>query len=152
MVYETKLNLVNKIKILLAGGIAEELLFGADHASIWRSLDREQATRVTIDYIRQYGFDDEFQAHYMLEQWYSMDKSQTDLDIEKMIAHFVSDTRELLSKDIDLLRALSHKLMNEWEINAQDMMKLAHTHGHNVETKEEGFLHITEYSTMINTK
>ena len=61
-IHETKDNLISRIKVLLAGGLAEDLVFGEGNASVGRITDREQATMTTIDVIRRYGFDHEFQA------------------------------------------------------------------------------------------
>jgi hypothetical protein len=50
-IHETKENILRKIKIFLAGGIAEELIFGKDNASIGRSGDRVEVTVLAIDYV-----------------------------------------------------------------------------------------------------
>ena len=47
-IHETRDNIVNKIKIYLAGGIAEEIIFGKQDASIGRSQDREQIGRAHV--------------------------------------------------------------------------------------------------------
>ncbi len=82
-VHETKNQLLSKIKVLLAGGLAEEVVFGDGNATTGRSADREQATSITLDFVRKYGFDREFQAHYGMEGAWVMDKSVTDLECGK---------------------------------------------------------------------
>ena len=61
-IHETRAQMLGKIKVLLAGGIAEEIVFGPDNATTGRSRDREQATMLTLDFVRKHGFDREFQA------------------------------------------------------------------------------------------
>ncbi|HAD12343.1 MAG TPA: peptidase M41, partial [Saprospirales bacterium] len=97
-IYETRENLIKKIKVFLAGGLAEEQVFGADHATVGRSNDREQVTMLAMDYIRRHGFDERYQANYTLEYGFAMDKFATDKDVEAMIAGLVQETRDLLER------------------------------------------------------
>jgi hypothetical protein len=148
-IYETRDSILKKIKIYLAGGIAEEVLFGKGSASIGRSHDREQATILAIDYIRKHGFDEEFQAIYMLEYGYTMDKFATDTDIEKMIARLVAETQELLSLHKSLLQALAMKLAAVGSLDAPDVAAIGVEHGLNVVVKEEGYLQIAPYHQAL---
>jgi hypothetical protein len=148
-IYETRENLVNQIKIYLAGGIAEEIVFGKGNASTGRSHDREQATSLTIDYIRKYGFDDEFQANYMLEFAYSMDKAVTDIDIEKMVTRLASETRELLSFHQRLLQAIATQLAAAGTLQAREVADIAANYGVAVNVKKEGYLKIPDYDQIL---
>jgi Peptidase family M41/ATPase family associated with various cellular activities (AAA) len=152
MLHETKENLINKIKIYLAGGIAEEIVFGKGNASIGRIHDREQATSLAIDYVRKYGFDEEFQANYALDFAYTMDKSVTDVDVEKMIARLVSETKELLSAHQPLLHELSIELANKGSMDAKDISVISKKYGVNALIKEEGFLNIAGYNNSLRKK
>jgi hypothetical protein len=148
-IHETKVNILNKIKIYLAGGLAEEIVFGKPFASIGRSHDREQATILAIDYIRKYGFDDEFQANYTLEGAYILDRKVTDMDIEKMITHLVSDTKEILGLHRELLRDLSIELCIKGSLEAKELAQFARKYKLNAAVKEEGFLHIADYNKKL---
>jgi hypothetical protein len=148
-IYETRENLINKIKIYLAGGLAEEIVFGKAHASIGRGNDREQATSYVIDYIRKYGFDDEFQANYTLEYGYIMDKFTTDTDIEKMITRLVGETQELLLLHKPLLQTLSLRLAAKGSLDAEEVVAVAGEHGLSVTAKEEGYLKISGYQQFL---
>jgi Peptidase family M41/ATPase family associated with various cellular activities (AAA) len=149
-IHETKENIVNKIKIYLAGGIAEEIVFGKPNASIGRSHDREQATILASDYIRKYGFDDEFHAVYNIDSYpHKFDMSITDIDIEKMMAHLVSETRELLIQNIILLKDMSKELSVKGSLEAQEIVHLAQKHKMKIVSKEEGYLHIFEYKNKM---
>ncbi len=149
LIHETKENIVNKIKIYLAGGIAEELIFGKDNASIGRSGDRQEVTVLAIDYIRRYGFDAEFQANYALEMAYAMDKAATDMDIEKMIAHLVSETYQMLAAHKTLLVALSKALMKKGSLDATEIAVIAKPFGHNILVQSEGHLEIPNYEQKL---
>ncbi|MCY7367054.1 MAG: AAA family ATPase [Chamaesiphon sp.] len=148
-IYETKENLVRQIKIYLAGGLAEDIMFGDKLASVGRIHDREQATKITIDYIRRYGFDDEFQANYTLEYGHSMEMKATDNDIEKMIARLVSETRELLAFNKPLLQELASKLSVTGNLTATEVAAIGIKHGLPVVVEAEGFLKIPAYDQLL---
>jgi Peptidase family M41/ATPase family associated with various cellular activities (AAA) len=149
-IYETRETIIGKIKIYLAGGIAEEVIFGKPLASIGRNHDREQATMLSIDYIRKYGFDEEFQANYTLEYGYTMDKFTTDTDIEKMMARLVSETQELLNLHKPLLQQLALKLAATGSLSAAEVAAVGTQHGVTAEIKEEGFLQTPDYSAALD--
>jgi Peptidase family M41/ATPase family associated with various cellular activities (AAA) len=149
-IHDTRENIVNKIKIYLAGGIAEELIFGKQDASVGRWLDREQATVLAIEYVRKYGFDDEFQSVYNMEHYpHRMDISVTDTDVEKMLARLVSETRDILNQHNALLRDLSIELCMKGSMEAQEVAAVAKRHQLNVLVKEEGYLHIAQYKKKL---
>jgi Peptidase family M41 len=150
-IYETKENLIKQIKIYLAGGIAEEMIFGDKLASVGRIHDREQATKIAIDYIRRYGFDDEFQANYTLEYGHGMDMKATDLDIEKMVGRMVSETRELLSAHRSLLQEISWKLAATGTLAAAEVAEIGIKYSLPVIVEAEGFLKIPEYERFLLT-
>lgn len=149
-IHETKENIVNKIKIYLAGGIAEEIVFGKPNSSIGRSHDREQATILASDYIRKYGFDDEFHAVYNIDSYpYKMDLTVTDLDIEKMMARLVSETREILIQHTVLLKDMSILLAQKGSLDAKEIVDLAKKYKLQITSKQEGYLHIFDYKKTI---
>jgi hypothetical protein len=151
-IHETQENIINKVKIYLAGGVAEEIIFGRQHASIGRSLDRQEATILVIDFVRKYGFDSEFQAHYGLEFAYTMDKSITDVDVEKMITRLVGETKELLSQHVQLLKNLSLELCIKGSLETKEVAAIGKKHGLPVLVKEEGYLHIAGYEKLLAGK
>jgi hypothetical protein len=150
-VYETKETILQKIKIYLAGGIAEELIFGEHNASIGRNQDRIEATKLAIEYVRMYGFDSEFQSNYTMDMAYAMDKTVTDVDVEKMITRLVSDTRELLSKNLAFLKQLSIDLAAKGKLTPKEIVQVATKHHVKALVKEEGFLKISNYNKGLHS-
>jgi hypothetical protein len=148
-IHQTCDTIISKIKIYLAGGLAEEQVFGVGNASIGRSHDREQATVLAVEYIRRYGFDEKFQATYTLDDAYELNKYVTDRQVEKMIAQLVEETRELLQHHDGLLRSLSKQLSISGDLTAETTAKIAAENGLKVTVKEEGFLYVPEYDRML---
>lgn len=152
-IHSTKHSLLNMIKIYLAGGIAEEVIFGALEASIGRIQDRAEATKMTLDYVRRYGFDDEFQANYSIdERGYGMEWRTTDVDVEKMITRLVGETKELLNRHLELLRGLSIELALKGSMEATEVASVAKRYRLNVLIKEEGHLLIADYDKKLHQK
>lgn len=100
---------------------------------------------MVIDYVRTYGFDEEFQSNYTLEMGYSMDKSVTDVDVEKMITRLVGQTRELLSKNLPLLKKLAKKLAETGKLTPAEIVVFAQKHAVAAVVHPEGFLKIHPY-------
>jgi cell division protease FtsH len=144
-IYLTKTSIINKIKVLLAGGIAEEIIFGPEQASIGRSNDREQATILAVDYIRKYAFEREFQAYYISVGDYSMNFDDTDTAIEMMMKRLSAETTELLNEHKPYLLKLSQELRTSGNMKATEVQAVAQAHGVDAVVKEEGFLFIEAY-------
>ncbi|HPY39914.1 MAG TPA: peptidase M41, partial [Thiolinea sp.] len=151
-IYRTKQTILNMIQIFLAGGLAEELLFGASEASIGRSQDREEATILAIDYMRRYGFGDGFQANYVLEDHaHRMKKEITDTEIEHMIASQVEHARALLQKHEVLLVELAQKLSLTGKLEVQVIAEIAQAHGLEVTVQNENYLHVPAYDAQLDS-
>ncbi len=150
LIHLSKENIINKIKIFLAGGIAEEMIFGEEKATISRSFDREEATSMIMEYIRKYGFDKNYQAYYAHSGPYSMDLSVTDWAIERMIRDLTNETKELLEKNQDFLVFLSKELAQKGSLKPMEVVKIAEQFGHKFEVKEENYLHLANYEGILN--
>lgn len=151
-IYRTKQTMLDMIKIFLAGGLAEELLFGVSEASIGRSQDREEATILALDYMRRYGFGDAFQANYVIEDHaHRMKKEITDTEVEQMIAAQVELARALLQKHEALLIELAQKLSLTGKLEVQVIADLAKQHGLVVSVQNEHYLHVPAYDTQLDS-
>ena len=148
--HRTRRSLLDMVKVYLAGGIAEELLFGYQEASTGRENDRERATELAMDYVRRYGFDDEFQATYTIEDYpHRMNTTVTDMDVEKMMMRLVSETKELLGQYAHFLHALSNALADAGKLETQDVAAIAQEYQVQAEIKPEGHLHIADYDVQL---
>jgi hypothetical protein len=151
-IHESLDHLVARVKVLLAGGLAEDLLFGLGNATVGRQSDREQATMLVADIIRRYGFDAEFQAAYTMEGAHYLDRTVTDIDIEKMIARLVGETRELLRDHRGFLADLSHSLYQLGALDGAAVAQIAGRNGVAAAVKPEGHLHVVGYEAMLPQK
>jgi hypothetical protein len=151
-IHETRDQLTKKVQVFLAGGIAEDIVFGEGNATIGRSNDREIATQLCIDIVRRYGFDPEFQAHYGMEGMYMMDKSVTDSDIEKMISRLSAATHEVMIQHQKFLLALSTALDEQGKLEATQVAEIASKHSVDAKVRPEGYLHLPGYADALSTR
>lgn len=148
-IYETKDNILRKVRIYLAGGLAEELVFGAGNATVGRVQDREMATILVSEYIRKYGFESHFQANYTLEFAYAMDKFKTDTDVERMVTHLAGQAYEMLENNQPFLLALAKQLDQKGSLAANEVSEVARQFNLEAAIREEGYLHLPAYGKMI---
>jgi cell division protease FtsH len=147
----TKENILKKIRIYLAGGIAEEIIFGTDKASTGRSNDREEATTLAIEFVRRFGFNERFQSVVNLQASHlTMDTKATDAVVENMMVDLVRETHDILVQHLPLLKELSRKLTAEGIIEAPEMLSIAQEHGLEVEVREEGYLNVDGYHKLLH--
>ena len=149
-IHNTKDHIIQKIKVYLAGGLAEEVVFGVGNASTGRSSDREEATTLAIDYVRRYGFDEEFHANYMLDKPYTLDSRETDIDVEKMINRLVGDTSQLLLQHKLPLLEISKILTTNGSMESKEVAEIGVKHGIAAEVKDENHLAIYHYEKNLN--
>jgi hypothetical protein len=148
-IVHTREAMIAKAKVFLAGGLAEEIVFGAGNATIGRSDDREQATQLILDYLRRYGFDERFQATYTLDGAHFMDRQTTDLDAEKMIGRLVSETTQLLLGVKPFLLELSRRLREAGEMNGADVAACASVFHFPALVAPEGHQHMPSYEALL---
>ncbi|MGL5810987.1 MAG: hypothetical protein ACRCYQ_13690 [Nocardioides sp.] len=149
-VYETADTIIRQAKVALAGGIAEEIVFGRELASIGRESDRAKATELVIDFVRRHGFDREFQANYMLGNEYAMDRSVPEPDIEKMVTRLTAEARGELNAHRDTLLALARRLSAEGLLDAATVSKILDERGIPAEVRSEEHVHLSAYRQLLH--
>ena len=148
-IYQTRKSLLDKIKVYLAGGLAEEIIFGKDRATVGRENDREEATKLAMAFIRRYGFHEDFQAYYTSEPGASMDLDVTDTAIEKLMRKMSKETTELLKKHRPFLEELAQELLTQGSLTSAQIAEVAEKNKVEVQVKEEGYLHIENYENFL---
>ena len=149
-VHDTAASLLGQVRVLLAGGLAEELMFGAAHASIGRSHDRLRATEMAADYVRRYGFEADFQAVYgmPLEQ-HQLHTRPTDGRIETLLQREVAETRRLLHEHRALLRDISTALLERGSLDGGAIVALAQNHHVAARVEAEGYEVVWGYEAAL---
>ena len=149
-IHTTKASLLDKVRVYLAGGLAEEIIFGDEHASVGRRDDRDRATEMVVEYVRHYGFTEQFQTVYNLQAGYLlMNMDPTDETIERIMRDMVVDTRRLLNEHRELLLELSRTLAKVGSLEAEEIREIAGRHGVQATVEEEGHLWVEGYAGRL---
>ncbi len=145
----TKESILQKVKVYLAGNIAEELIFGDQNLTIAGSFDNEDATCLVIDYLRKYGFDENFKAYYALGGAYTMESSITDWFTEKMIRNLGDEVRNLLIDNKQFLISLAQQLADKGSLKPEEIAQIASQFGHTFEVQNENYFKIVAYDEYL---
>ena len=106
---------------------------------------------LALDYVRRYGFDEEFQATYTMDFAYAMDKTTAETDVEKMMSRLVAQTRDILGDHRALLVDLSRQLNIIGSLSADEVAALMIGHGVKIATRAEGYSHLPAYAETLGT-
>ncbi|MCR1898576.1 ATP-dependent metallopeptidase FtsH/Yme1/Tma family protein [Irregularibacter muris] len=118
--YRTKQNILKDIKVLLAGRAAEELIFGLDNITTGASNDIERASRHIKEYVMKLGMDSDIGL-------FNNDAVNMNADpiiLEKCreyIKELYQEVKGLLNDNLDILHALTQKLMEKETIGGDDI-------------------------------
>jgi hypothetical protein len=149
-IHETRDNMLKKMVVLLAGGLAEEQVFGVGQATTGRSHDRQQASQLAVEFIRNHGFHEAFQANYMVKGLHELSTDNTDATIESLINSRAQAARALLSKHHGLLLAIAKQLSERGVLHAAEVAALCTEHNVVAVVEPEGHLHIDRYRDFVN--
>ncbi len=149
-IHSTRQRILDKIKVYLAGGLAEELVFGEGNATTGRSSDRMEATFLAAEFVRNHGFLPQFQAVYSLSPAAAMKVDVTDSAIEAMLQELAAETRALLDTHKDFLLDLSKQLRVGGDLNTKEVAAIAAKYGVMLKVMPEAHLAIPEYQNMLN--
>jgi Peptidase family M41/ATPase family associated with various cellular activities (AAA) len=129
----------NQIAVLLAGFVAEEIVFGEEFKSNGSSADIINATNIAARYVRHYAMngtisniDKEVQQHY--ESNYDVDK--TNNIIENILSEERKRTRDLLNEHIVLYKIIIKHCIDNNGISITDYLRLCNENGLNLIQKE----------------
>jgi hypothetical protein len=148
-IIDTRGSMLDRVRVYLAGGLAEELAFGEANASTGRGHDREVATQIIADHVRRYGFDPQFQASYTMEGQYHLDRKPSDAAIEAQMRRLADETRALLAKDEKMLRELARRLQSAGALGADAAAECAAKFGLVVRIEPEGARIAPSYAGMM---
>ncbi|MDZ7877621.1 MAG: AAA family ATPase [Saprospiraceae bacterium] len=149
-IHSTRQRILDKIKVYLAGGLAEELVFGIPNTTTGRSSDRMEATFLAVEFVRNYGFLPQFQAVYTLNPSVAMKIDVTDNAIETMLQELAAETLVLLEAHKDFLIDLSKRLRAVGDLNTKEVSAIAAQYGLTFQVMPEAHLAIPEYQKMLD--
>lgn len=120
----TKSQLENEIKVLLAGKIAEELIFGESTSGA--SNDLRKASNIALRMVREYGMDEENGLLLAGENDPISKEERT--RAESILKKCYKECTKNLEKHKDLLELLANELLDKEVLNSDDLKDLIKKH------------------------
>ncbi len=126
---------LKKIYVLLAGKVAEKIIFGSEHSTGGCENDLSRATVIAAAMIRKHGMD-KFKA--VISTVDKTDMANNDIDgsnylIEEYVSRALEETEKRLVAHTDLLLCVSRYLIDNGTMSPIDFQSMCLEHGLNVE-------------------
>ncbi|NMA86838.1 MAG: ATP-dependent zinc metalloprotease FtsH [Tissierellia bacterium] len=124
--YQTKMDIINNIKIALAGRAAEEIIFGKDNITTGASSDLQKATEMVLALLGSYGMDEEVG----LINYDIILNSNLNIDISlmerarKILDDFYKDTIEILVENKIYLERIAEALLEKENLKENEIDKI----------------------------
>ena len=123
--HQTKSYLKNRIKVLLAGRAAEEIVFGRSNITTGAYNDLQRVTRIAANMISQYGMNDGnslLNLHELQEMGFHSSKEIVK-ECGILVNTLYEETKTLLLDNEDILEAMTKELLDKETLNEEDIIK-----------------------------
>jgi len=121
--YQTKRQILCSIKILLAGRVAEELIFGEEEITTGASNDIQKASAMIVDYLNKYGMDEEMGlfSTAALEDQYDTDLLNK---CRNQMHALYESTKKLMTDNKELLTDITKELLENESLKGEDIDRI----------------------------
>lgn len=121
--FQSQRQLKANIQVLLAGRVAEELIFGSEEVTTGASNDIQKASQLLVDYINKYGMDEDMGLFSMaiLNEGHDnhlIQKCRTQMN------ELYDATRELMKAKLPLLEKITEELLAQESLTGKDIERL----------------------------
>ncbi len=121
--FQSQRQLKANIQVLLAGRVAEELIFGSEEVTTGASNDIQKASQLLVDYINKYGMDEDMGLFSMaiLNEGHDnhlIQKCRTQMN------ELYDATRELMKAKLPLLEKITEELLTQESLTGKDIEQL----------------------------
>jgi len=111
------------IQTLLAGRIAEELIFGTEEVTTGASNDIQKASSLILDYINKFGMDSELGLFSLSCLEYESDNILID-KCRSFMNSLYEETKQLLQDNLNLLEKISLELIEKESLSGNDIERI----------------------------
>lgn len=151
----TKNFLQHQITCLLAGRVAEELVFGKDNVNGGASGDIDRATTLAGSMVRMYGMGNVMSKvvtpNAVGGALYHLGYNATNEPIEQILQNQKKEAENLLRSQMPLLKELSDYLIKNEKIDSKDYIPLFKKHGIKVEFLDAKEVVFPDYEKMYSS-
>lgn len=118
--YYTKSQLESNIKVLFAGRIAEELVFGEENVTTGASNDITKASDLLVNYVGKYGMDQKM-GLFHISDYESAHDAELLSRCRETSNLLYDETKELMVKNYKILERLASLLIQKENLNDDDI-------------------------------
>lgn len=111
------------IQVLLAGRVAEELIFGAEEVTTGASNDIMKASSLIVDYINKFGMDQDM-GLFSMEVLENGPDNQLISKCRTQMNSLYEDTKNLLKSNLDLLEKITVQLLENESLSGEDIERI----------------------------
>lgn len=121
--YQSRRQIAANIQVLLAGRVAEELIFGATEVTTGASNDIQKASSLVLDYLNKFGMDPEMGLFSMevLEEGHDNHLIKKCRD---QINTLYEETKKLLESNLSLLEKITAELLEKESLSGEDIKRI----------------------------
>jgi len=121
--FQTQRQLKSNIQVLLAGRVAEELIFGADEVTTGASNDIQKASQLLMDYMNKFGMDAEMGLFSMdiINESYD---NQLIAKCRTQMNELYASTRQLLESNLLYLENITQELLEKESLCGLDIERI----------------------------
>lgn len=124
--YQTKVDIINNIKVALGGRAAEEIIFGKDNITTGAASDLQKATEMTLSLLGTYGMDEEvglINYDIILNSNLNTDISLMER-AKEMLNNFYQDTINVLVENRKYLEGIANMLLEKETLNEEEINQI----------------------------
>ena len=121
--FQSKRQIKANIQVLLAGRIAEELIFGADEITTGASNDIQKASSLVADYLGKFGMDAEM-GLFSTEALGEIPDHQFIEKCRAFMKDLYDETKQLIYENMDQLKKITEELLEKESLDGDDVKRL----------------------------
>lgn len=124
--YHRKRDMLNNIKIALAGRVIEELVFGVDNITTGASNDIQKATEIMVAMVKKFGMSEEagmINYDILLGQSSGVNQRLGEICNSEM-KRLYDETKKIMKENIDLVRQIAEGLLKKETLQEIEIDKI----------------------------
>lgn len=111
------------IMVLLAGRVAEELIFGKEEITTGASNDIQKASQLLVDYLNKFGMDQEL-GLFSTQALELLQDSQLIAKCRDLMNALYEDTKQLMKDQLPLLENITAELLEKESLGGKDIERI----------------------------
>ncbi|MBP1754807.1 MAG: ATP-dependent metalloprotease FtsH, partial [Firmicutes bacterium] len=121
--FQNKRQLKANIQVLLAGRIAEEIIFGRDEVTTGASNDIQKASQLILDYINKFGMDEEM-GMFSMDIFENSHDTQIVTKCREYMNLLYDETRTLIKNNQSRLEDITAELLEKEALGQEDISRI----------------------------